>query len=341
MDTAGLLVALSECCGTSGRENEAAAFVERELSKYAEVKRDNLGNVIGKMAGDGPRVMLEAHLDEIGLVVTGIDEEGFIKVEAVGGVDRRVLPGCEVVVFGKYPLPGVVCTLPPHLTKDGDRKKVPAVSEMAVDIGFGYERAKELVSPGDRAAFKNRAARLLEGQVCGKALDNRAGVAALLRCAEMLSREKTGVEVAFAFCTREETGQQGATAAAFSVEPDIAVAVDVSYGLTPDSPKIKCGRVGGGPMIGVAPVLSKDVTDLLFRVAKDKGIAFQTEIMAGRTGTDADVIAASRSGVKTGLVSVPLKYMHTPVEVVDAGDVEAAASLLCEFVKAAKEGILL
>lgn len=343
MDTAEILIKLSESCGTSGSENAAADVAQAELSKYAEVKRDALGNVTGRLKGasKGPRIMLEAHLDEIGMVVTSIDDDGFIKVEAVGGVDRRVLPGCEVTVWGSKALPGVFCTVPPHLTHEKDREKLPSISDMAIDIGFDGKAAKESVKVGDRVTFRSGAKRLLNGQVCGKSLDNRAGVAALLCCAKRLYEEKVSADVTFAFCTREETGQQGAATAAFGIAPEVAVAVDVSFGLTPDSPKIKCGKVGGGPMIGIAPVLSRQIFDLLESVAREKGIACQTEVMGGRSSTDADAIAVSQSGVKTGLVSIPLKYMHTPVEAVAVEDVEGTALLLAEFVKAVSKGILI
>ncbi|MDR3645690.1 MAG: M42 family peptidase [Clostridia bacterium] len=331
-----LLFGLSRaCCITGG--GEASEIVLAELARLGiPARTDAMGSIIAQVCAPlpgRPHLLLDAHLDEIGFTVTSIDEAGFLHVDKTGGPDLRVLAGHEVTVCGREPILGVFCCKPPHLTTAEDYKQVPSLDESAVDIGLGHDDACRAVSLGD-FVFLRREPTLLEGGiVTGKALDNRAGVAAVLRTLSMLEERHCGIGLTALFPLAEETGERGATTGAFAVAPDMAIVVDTSFALTPDAPAEKCGRLGQGPMIGIAPTLSGEVTRGLIDTAAGLHIPFQREIMAGRTGTDADVISVSRAGVRTGLVSVPLRYMHTANEAVALEDISGTAALIAEFIR--------
>jgi len=285
-----------------------------------------------KIDGRGPHILLDAHIDEIGLIVTGVDDKGFVKFTKCGGADARVLMAAGVTVWGREPLFGVVCSVPPHLEKPEDAIKLPDFAEIAIDIGRGAEEAKKIVSPGDRITLKDESKLLLNGRLSGKAFDDRAGVVAVLRALELIFESGARPDLTVSFSSQEELGTRGAGPAAFSAKPEQAIAVDVSYALTPDSPAHKCGELGKGVMIGVAPALDYDMTEELKAIAAEKNIPHQLEVMGGESGTNADPISVSGDGVKSALLSVPLRYMHTAVETVSPSDIESAAKLIAEYV---------
>lgn len=334
MELTELLQLLCGSFGTPGAESPAAKAAAGALAPYAEVKIDAMGNVLGVMGEkDAPRhILLDAHIDQIGLTVTSVDSKGFLKIASCGGMDRRVLPGARVWVLGKEKLLGVVCSTPPHLQSE-KQEKFPSVEQMAVDIGKSREEAQELVSCGDRVVFCEKGKKLLSGRFSSPALDDRAGVAALIRCAELLSEEKTlPCRVTFLFSTQEETGGCGAMTGAYSVRAQEAVMVDVSFASFPGLPEEKTGELGGGPMIGYASSLTREISESLRELAIQNGIPYQLEIMGGSTGTNADEVGVSRGGVRTGLLSIPLRNMHTPVEIIDTDDIEHTARLLYAYV---------
>lgn len=333
MDKALLFKLSSGCCITG--DGSAADIVAKEAAKYAAVRRDKLGNVIAEMkkpAEGQPNILLEAHLDEIGFIVTAIDEDGFLHFSSVGGPDHRILLGEEVTIHSKNDVYGVICCRPPHLSTKEDRKKVPDLDETAIDIGFSHDEAVKIVNPGDFITFRRTPRELLNGYITGKSLDNRAGCATVLRCMELL-KGKVNCGLTAAFTLHEELGGQGSKTAAFGAAPTHALVVDVSFAFTPDAPRDKCGDLGKGPMIGISPLLSREVTSMLFDLAKEKDIPYQTEVMGGSTGTNADTITTTRDGVKTGLISVPLRYMHTASEVIIPDDIENTARLMAAAVE--------
>lgn len=335
MNLQNLLFSLSENSCITGA-GSAADIIFDAASKIApDTYRDTLGNIIVpvKKAKEGlPNILVEAHIDEVGFVVQTIDDDGFLHIGKTGGVDRKVLLGSEVTVFGKERVFGVFCSRPPHLTSKDDSKKVPEIDELIIDIGYSRDKACEKVSPGDYITLRQKPAKMLGGRITGKAFDNRAGTAAALRCLELCS-DKLDCGLIGAFTLSEELGCRGAVTAAFAAKPTHALVVDTSFGYTPDAPREKCGDLGKGPMIGISPILSRKVTDMLFDLAKKLNIPYQTEVMGGETGTNADPISISRSGVATGLVSIPLRYMHTAVESIDISDVENTAKLMAAAVE--------
>lgn len=333
MNLQEILFALSEASGMGGLSG-ALDIAEREFSRYARVTTIGSGSLLAELPGENDyRILLDAHIDEIGMMVTSVDDDGFVRVAAAGGIDVRTLAAQPVTVWGTEPVPGVFCSTPPHLKKSSE-DTVPELSELAVDTGLPGGRAKKLVAPGSRVTFSQNPAALQNGLVTGKSLDNRAGVAALLQTArDLYEAGSLPCTVTFLLSDQEELGCRGAKTAAFGLNPDEAVAVDVSFGNSPDVPSHKTGKLGGGAMLGISPVLSPFVTDRLQRLAHEEEIPVQPEVMGGATSTNADVISLTKSGVPCGLLSIPLRNMHTTVEVIQLEDIRSVSRLLTAYAR--------
>ena len=336
METEKLLLELSALSGTSGRENAVTDYLSGLLAPYGKVQRMPLGSVVCTVR-EPPQgkahILLEAHMDEIGLLVTYIEDSGFLRVAPIGGMDRRVLLAARVNVHTQTGLlNGVICSVPPHLNTDGEKHN-KKVEELYIDIGCDKETAQKKVKPGDRVTLHAYPRKIFGNCVSGKALDDRAGCVAVLFALELLSKANLDCGLSVLFSSMEEVGGQGAKTAAYAIAPTHAVSVDVSFAHTPDLPKEKSGKMGEGPMIGFAPILSDELSRTLADVAKREGIPYQYEAMGGRTGTNADKIASSGAGVKAALVSVPQKFMHMPIEVVELSDVENTGRLLAAITK--------
>ncbi len=327
MDIKNTLFKLSQAVGI-GNITDAADVAYDILSKYTECKKNGL-TVIGTLKAESDyTLMLDAHIDEVGFVVPDVDSDGFLTVKNCGGIDLRTLPARVVTIHGKEKITGVFCATPPHL---GGVTEYDDISVLKIDTLLG-DKAKEMISVGDFVTFNQTPAVLQGSRVTGKSLDNRASVACLLALAERLSYKKLPFNVVFALTDMEELGTRGAKTAAFSVSPDESIVIDVSFGDAPDVSSNDCGKLAGGAMIGVSPILDKNISKKLVCVAKENNLPYQTEVMGGRTGTNGDVISISKSGVKTGLVSIPLRNMHTDVEIVDIKDIENVCDLLERYV---------
>lgn len=328
IDTIALLKKLTESEALSGCENELKNVLTDILSAYGDVYTDQMNNIFCTF-GSGKHFLLDAHMDEIGLVVTSVTDEGFLKFSPSGGIDRRFLPSSEVTVLAKEKLRGVICAVPPHLRSDKD-KKVNDFSELAIDLGMNRDETETLVSPGDRVVFTHGFDRLCGNFVTSNCLDDRCGAAAHILALDRL--KKLPVKITLMLSAQEEVGTRGAKAGAFGVDADEAICVDVSFGYSPQCKKDDCGELSKGAMIGFSPVLDKTISNELVKCAEKNGIPYQREIMSGKTGTNADVISISKSGIRCGLISVPLRYMHTPSEVIDVKDVEAVADLIAAYI---------
>lgn len=330
MNTTELLKELTALVGVSGKENNVSSYLANALKEYGTVSVDDMNNVTCTF-GSGKHFLLDAHLDEIGLIVKSISDDGFVKVDKCGGIDERMLLASEVSVWGKKEVRGVISNLPPHLQKSGE-KKPPKLDEIAVDIGMTKEEAEKLISLGDRVTFKRNFNELVGTQVCSNVLDDRSGVAAILLAVSQL--KNTNAKITVCFSSQEEVGLRGSTTAAYGKDVDEAIVVDVSFGYTPKCKKSDCGEIGKGIMIGVSPILNGAMSQKMQDVAKKNNIPYQVEVMGGgHTGTNADVITVTQSGIKTSLLSIPEKYMHSPIEIVDTRDVEATANLIAEYIK--------
>lgn len=331
-----LIKKLSDLRGISGFEYRISDKIADLFKPYADkVRKDTLGNVIAvKRCGreNAKKIMIEAHTDEIGLMVSGIDKNGFLTFVPVGGVDKRILPASEVTVHGKKDLKGVIGAKPPHLQNAGEGKKSSEISDMAVDVGMSEEEVRSLVSVGDSITFSQSVGVMAGGQFSGKTLDDRAGVAAIITVMKNLTRIKTDADVYAVAAVQEEIGLRGAKTAAYGVEPDIAVSIDVCHGITPDNSK-NAFEVGEGTVISIGPNIHPKLFERLKRTAEEHHLSVQYDVDGGDTGTDAWAIQVSRMGVPTALLSIPLKYMHTSVETLCVSDVKMTAELLTYFIQ--------
>lgn len=332
MDIKSTLKALSSETGVSGEEFPASKMAAEFLAGYAEnVKIDAFGNVTGFVKSDNPKaktLMLDAHIDRVGFIVTYIDERGFIGVGKCGSPDMKALLAQSVTVHGKKDVLGVVSTLPPHVSKE---KGAPEIGDIWIDAGLSKEQAKQVISLGDKITVNSAFRELLGSRVSAPAVDDRGGVCAILAALDMLKGKKPAYNLAVSFSSGEEIGERGAKMTAFSVQPDEAIAVDVSFGRTPDSSAKDTAVLGSGVMIGFSAALDREMSDKLCEKAARAEIPFTREIMPESTGTNADAIGISGKGVKCCTLSFPIRYMHTPVETVDLSDIEAAARLICEY----------
>ena len=322
---------LCTCTAPSGFEAPAAAVAAELLRPLVdEVSIDRMGNVLGvrrsKTPG-APKLLLDAHLDEIGLIVTGV-EDGFLRFRSIGGVDPRMLPGRELVVLTDPPLRGLVAC-----PAGGDEDKSVPLNELYVDVGLSQEEAERAVPVGTPMVYRAGCFPLGEEQMCGKSMDDRACFVTLLRAAELLRDKELDVELHILGSTREEVSGAGAVVGTWAVAPDFCVAVDVTHGKTPDGPADKTFELGGGPAIGVGPNMTRWMTERMIAKAREHSIPYQLEIMSGHTGTNGWEMQISREGVATSVLSLPLKYMHTPVETLSLADMEGVAQLLAAFVE--------
>ncbi|WP_303804584.1 M42 family metallopeptidase [Ruminococcus flavefaciens] len=337
MDIRSTVVSLSEISGTSGSESKAAQLALGMLRKYCPDAEIINGNVTGKFGvhREGlPSLLLDAHIDQVGFAVTYITDDGFIKVGNIGGIDRRLLPAQPVVVHGSRDIKGVICSVPPHLTSGGS--EVLEMDDVAIDTGLTKEELEKLISLGDSVTFDVTCRDLIGSHITGGALDDRCGVASILYALELLKGSDLAYNVTVLFSTQEEVGERGAKIGAFEINPDIALAVDVSFAYAIGEEESKCGYLGKGPMIGISPSLSREISDELINTAKSADIPYQIEVMSGLTGTNADRFSVNRCGAKSCTVSIPLRNMHTPVEVIDLTDVEQTAKLLAAYIRGDK-----
>lgn len=324
--------------GPSGFEQEAAKGAARLLQPLVdEMFFTRLGSVVGvrRCAKAGAKkLLLDAHVDEIGILVTG-EEDGFVRFRTLGGVDPRMLCDREITLLTQPLTFGLVACLPPHVQTAEDMDKSTPVSELYLDVGLSSEEVQKRVTIGTPGVFRGGCAPLGEDQCCGKALDDRACMTAILRALELLQGQELEVDLYVLFSTQEETSSAGAITAVNQIAPDICVAVDVTHGQTPDAPKDQTLKIGGGPAIGIGPNMNRKLTQQLIALAKREQLDHQVEVMAGHTGTNAWPIQICREGIATAVVSLPLKYMHTPVEVISRTDLESTAKLLAAFAAAA------
>lgn len=331
LDIKTALKALTEEIGVSGDEFSASAKSAELLSRYAEdVSVDDFGNVTGFVKCGRPNaktLLLDAHIDRVGLIVTYIDDKGFLSVGACGSPDIKTYPAQSVTVHGKRTIQGVVSTLPPHVSKDN---KAPEIGDISIDVGMSKSRAEEIVSLGDRVTVNSRF-RELGGLISAPAVDDRSGVCAILEALDMLKGKPLNYDLAVCFSAQEETGERGAKQAAFRIQPDEALIVDVSFGRTPDSDPKETAELGSGVMIGFSACLDKAMSNTLWELAKRRNIPCTREVMPSSTGTNADAVAVTGKGVKCCTLSFPIRYMHTPVETVDLGDIKAAARLIAAY----------
>lgn len=329
---------LVETPSPSGFEQPAQRIVRRELEPVAdELRTDVMGNVIARIAGKGegrPRVMLAGHCDEIGFMVKYIDDDGFIFFAPIGGVDAHLVAGQRVLIHGGAgPVFGVVGRKPIHMIDPKDRDTLTPLKSMFIDIGCrSREETEALVAIGDPATMAVGLERLQNGLVTSRAFDDKMGAFIVARVLqEVRRRGPAPVDLYGVSTVQEEVGLRGGTTSAYGVNPDVGIAVEVGFATDyPDMDKKEIGefKVGKGPILARGANINPALFDLLVRTAREEGIPFQVMGAPRATGTDANVMQLSRGGVAAALVSVPLRYMHSPVEMLSLEDVENAVRLL-------------
>jgi putative aminopeptidase FrvX len=343
-NTPSLLDKLLRAGAPSGHEGPAAA-VWREEASFATLSTDGLGSSIARVGEDEPLLAVVGHIDEIGLVVTHVDEKGFLWFAPIGGWDPQILVGQRVEVRGRDGLvPGVVGRKPIHLLDGDQRKKVVELKGLHIDIGAGdHDEAAALVRVGDPTVIAAEPVRLAGDRLVSRAMDNRLGayvaLEALRRCHE---RDSLSGSLAAVAAVQEEIGLFGARTSAFAVRPDLAIAIDVTHATDApgiDEKEVGSHPLGSGPAIGRGSTLSPKVFELLVEAAEEAEIEYTVSASGRSTSTDADAIQISRAGIPTGLVSIPLRYMHSPVELVDLGDVEATVELVAAFAARLRAGV--
>lgn len=337
MELAEKIAMLTNEFGVSGDEFRVAQIAANLLKPYVDkVEIDKLGNVSGYLScgkKGAKTLMLDAHLDQIGFLVTEITEDGFCRFIGMG-VDQRMLPGSELTVLTKTgPILGIVAATPPHLQNPGDNKKSVPIDEMWLDLGMGGGKAAKLVSVGDYIAFTPKMMELKNNKLCGKSMDDRACFVCILHALELLQGKKLDVNLIIVGSTKEEIGGQGARARAYVDMPDYAIAIDVTHAKTADStPADRVFDMGGGPVLGFGINSNPAFAQMILETARAKQIPCQPEAIPAASGTNAWSIQVVETGVKTAVLSLPLKYMHSPVEVLDLADVKNVGRLLAEFI---------
>ncbi len=331
----------------SGYEAEAQAVFDRHVKPAADTyANDALGNRLATLnpAGD-PVLMLAGHMDELGLLITYVNKDGYLYFATIGGHDRTVISGRRVIIqTAKGPVKGVTGKRAVHLMDEADRKKVPEIHEIWIDIGAKSKKdALARVAIGDVATYDHEL-ELINGSIgTARAFDNKVGAyivgETLIRLAQ--DKKKLAAKIVSVATSQEEIGTRGATTSTYIANPHIAVAIDVGHATDhPDCDNRKFGetKLGGGPIICRGPNINPKIYQRLLAAAKAAKVPFQLEADPRPTGTDARAIQMARGGVATGLISIPLRYMHTPSELVDLEDVERCVKLLVAFAKALEKG---
>lgn len=339
MDIFKILKLLTETPGPSGFEKQIGATISELWEPLADtVAVDRLGSVIAVRHGEGgeprPRLLLAAHLDEIGLMVKQITTQngnGFLRVTNLGGVDIRHLYGQTVIVHGQRDLVGVIGSLPGWMLPADRRRNPFGYEDLAIDVGLPEQEVNELVNVGDAISFRQPARKMLGKSVTAKALDNRASVAAVTVCLEYLNGRHFDWDVIAVATAQEETRLLGAFTSAFAQQPDAAVAIDVTFAKGAGLSEIQIA-LGSGPVIDIGPNVHPGMADALHKTAKALEMKVSTSTHPRASGTDAYGLQVARAGIPTGLISIPLRYMHTMVETIHETDVERAGRLLGEFV---------
>lgn len=316
-----ILQKLTAPFGVSGFEGAVSDCFAALASPFGDVRCDALGNVFCHRKGGGKRLLIEAHMDEVGLMVTAI-HGGFLSFCPIGGIDPKILPGSTVTVLGKCEVAGVIGLKPPHLQKAGEERRL-AIEAMSIDTGL--RDASRLVSVGDAVVFNAPSGRV-GSLFCARNLDNRASLAVLLRAASLI--KESDFDITYCATIGEESGLRGAYAVGAAASYDVAISLDTTFG---SSEGVEGYPLGDGPTVCISPTLSVPLSRALLSFGASEGIPLQIETEPGNTGTNAYAIAHRVPQAKCLLISVPIRYMHTTCEMAALSDMEHAAALVSAF----------
>lgn len=334
-DISPFLKSLLSTAGLSGHESPAADLIRPHWQTLAdETRLSRLGSIHALKQGSAPeprpRLLLSAHMDAIGMMVAGF-EDGFLRLTQIGGIDTRLLPGQLITVHARQPVQGLIVARPSALVPDDEAKNAPSWNHLLVDTGLTEARVKRLIRVGDLVSFANEPLELGEGLLSGHSLDNRASVAALTLALEALSAKRHAWDAWFVASVQEEVTFAGAATSAFEIRPDLALVVDVTFAKSPGANGWETFPLGGGPTLGIGPHVHPVVLKTLRGLADELEIPCAVEPMPSYSGTETDAVQLSRAGTPTGIISIPIRYMHTPVEVAALADIQRTARLLAEF----------
>lgn len=334
---------LSNSAGVSGYESDIAGITEGYFKEFCEeTYTDKLGSVVGvkRGSGSGKKVMLMAHIDEIGFMVSNADKNGLLQFSTIGGFDPRTLLYQDVVLHGERKLNGVI--VPEKFSlEEQDRSKAIPIEDLRIDIGAkSKEEALSIVEIGTTATVDRELLTLEGNHISGKAMDDRACVGVLLECGSELLKYNHQLDVYFVGSVQEEVGTRGAVTSAYEIAPEIGIAVDVTFGHTSDLSDEETIEMGKGSGITIGGNMHRGIREKMIEIAKKHNIPYQLEVSPGQTGTDARSIQITKAGIPTLLLAVPLRYMHTSIEVVNMNDVESSGRLLARFIAEICEGEL-
>lgn len=327
---------LSLAMSISGHERRIFDTIKDiAADSYDEIHEDNVGNItLIRRCGkeNAPCIMLDAHLDEIGMIVTQIKDGGFLKVLNIGGIDTRILPASIVTVYGKEePFPAVVVSTPPHLQKPGESSKLPKISDIMLDTGMSKEYLEKYAPIGTPVGFEPTVTVLKNNLLAGKGFDDKACAAVLLHAAASIDKPED-FDVCVTLTTREEVSGVGAKCAAYNLNPTAVIVTDVNFGRTPDVDKQKSLEVGKGAGVSISAVTHKKLTRSIINYAKETEKQCQTIVEIKSTGTNADGMPYIREGLAAAVMSLPLKNMHTPTEIISTDDAKSMSDLIAGFI---------
>ena len=336
----GIVKSLFQLASPSGYEETIAKALKEYVTNYVDsIAEDAIGNLICTKYGKDPQtnktIMLVAHMDEIGMMVTYIEESGYIRFTRIGGVDLMLLKGRNVkIIHGDKEILGVIGATPIHMRRNGNNKDLEE-SDLWIDIGItDKEEVERLISIGDCIVIDAPLVDLPNQLISSRACDNKAGVVSLIRMLDLIKDDALGNNIVVVFSVQEEVGLRGAKTATYSVSPDVCIAVDVAHATDyPTVNKSKYGdvRIGRGPVIPAGSDLTPCIQKELKKISQSLGLDYQLLALSGCSGTDINAVQVTKAGCATGLISIPCRYMHSPVEVVSLSDIENVAQILAEF----------
>jgi endoglucanase len=334
-----ILKELTKKTSISGFEEEFSNFLCDKISNLCDnVEIDYFNNVIGSINNDSQKenkyensIMLAAHMDEIGLMVKSVDDRGFIRFTNIGGIDPKILFAQEVKVHGKKDIIGIIGAKPPHLINNSDRLKGISIKDLYIDTGYTKEELEELVSLGDVISFNTELISLKGSYISSKSLDNRVGICTLMGVMNELKKYKYDKNTIFNFTSTEETLGAGIINSTYSINPKLAIIIDTCHGKVQGSSKEDTFTLGGGPVISIGANFNSKYTKKIINIAKEEKISYQIDVEPGNSGTDAWFTQVSRKGIPTILISIPIKYMHTPIEVMKIDDIKLSVNLITNF----------
>ncbi len=331
---------LSAAVSISGYESYSGDTLKNLFMPYFDEFKKSVNNnfLFIKRCGKpkAPSFLIDAHYDEVGMMITEIKEKGFIRVTNLGGIDTRIMLAGEVKIYGsKKSIYGVVCVTPPHLQKPGDSKHLPEINELLIDTGYTDKELAEMgIGIGTPVGYSSQFTELLGGLFAGKSFDNKVCVAAAAEAVRLLSGKELDFDIYLLCSCKEETSALGGRIGAFSINPEACIVLDVNLAHVPDTKRHETVKMGEGPSVSLSAVTDRSLTKAIIETAKENQIKYQTVVEATDTGTNANVIAFVKGGIPTAVVSIPLKNMHTYSEVISSEDAELTALLVSKFIEA-------